>query len=151
MLKARSWRLLILSCTLATACNRIDDVVAPSSGLGGEWSGTTAQGAPIAFTMSADDRVTSLTIGYAFNGCSGSQTFSNLSLPLEKVSCTSPSCPAGLPSVQAFSYTATSSDGASTRVNGGFPLAATAEGIVDFTNYPGCGSAAQIRWSATRP
>ena len=146
----RPWAVFLVAWTLATSCNRIDDVVAPSSNLAGDWTGTTAQGSPITFTVSAEDKVTSLTIGYSFSGCSGSRSFTNLSLDMAPVSCTSPSCPPGLPSVLAFSYSATSNDGATTRVGGGFPLAATAEGLADFTEYPGCGSASQVRWSATR-
>jgi hypothetical protein len=47
----------------------------------GEWEGTTSQGKPIAFTVSQDETVTSITLGYDFNDCSGTRTFAELSIP----------------------------------------------------------------------
>ena len=52
-----------------------------TSSLVGSWSGTTFQGRAIAFTVSAD-QLTSLTVGYAIDTCSGVATFSNLAVPL---------------------------------------------------------------------
>jgi len=48
----------------------------------GQWKGTTSQGRPITFTVSLDQKVTAITVGYSFNGCSGLNTFSNLNLDI---------------------------------------------------------------------
>src|SRR6195256_1226970 len=48
----------------------------------GQWKGTTSQGRPITFTVSSAQKVTAITVGYNFNGCSGSNTFSNLNLDI---------------------------------------------------------------------
>ena len=67
---------------------------APSSGYAGRWSGTvlvlpligagipTIQSQPFSFTVAADQRVTDISIGYNFNGCSGAKTFSGLSIAI---------------------------------------------------------------------
>jgi len=52
--------------------------------LAGEWSGSTSQGAEIRFTVSPDQKVTTITIGHDFDGCSGQQTFSNLALDIAR-------------------------------------------------------------------
>jgi hypothetical protein len=122
-------------------------------GYAGQWSGTTAQGKPIAFTVSADDKVTSITVEHSFNGCSGSQTFSNLNLETApNVTCIPGPCPPSVASYRAFSYAAgdRSIDGPSTSVNGLFLSMATAQGAVGFTNYPGCGTALGVGWTAIR-
>src|SRR5687767_10046368 len=49
----------------------------PFVGYAGEWAGTTLQGTPIRFTVSASDDVTFLTFRTT---CSGVQTFSDLSI-----------------------------------------------------------------------
>jgi hypothetical protein len=122
-------------------------------GYAGQWSGTTAQGKPIAFTVSADDKVTSITVEHSFNGCSGSQTFSNLNLETApNVTCIPGPCPPTVASYRAFHYAAgaRSIDGPSTSVNGLFLSMATAQGAVGFLNYPGCGTALGVGWTAIR-
>src|SRR4029077_16858134 len=44
--------------------------------------GTTSQGRPITFAVSSDQKVTAITVGYSFNGCSGLKPFSNLNLDI---------------------------------------------------------------------
>ena len=124
----------------------------PSTGTyQGEWTGTTAQGTPIAFTVSADEKVTSITIGYNFNGCSGSHTFANLNLETTpNVICIPGPCSVLLPSFRSFTYLAGTIDGPRTTINGMFPAANRAEGQVAFANYPQCGSALGVGWSAAR-
>jgi hypothetical protein len=92
----------IVLCALANACS----TSAPTPvGYAGQWTGTTAQGRPIAFTVSADEKVTSITVGYSFNGCSGSQTFSNLNLDTApNVTCIPGPCGPGMSSYRAFNY-----------------------------------------------
>jgi hypothetical protein len=117
----------------------------------GEWSGTTAQGRPITFTVSGDAKVTSIVVGYSFNGCSGSQTFSNLNLETAAmVECIPGPCPASLSTFRSFSHLTGSIDGPMTTVNGLLYSTTTAEGAVGFRNYPGCGTALGIAWTATK-
>ena len=136
-------------CALMCACGP----TTPSSAtLDGQWSGTTSQGTPITFTVSSDQKVTDITVGYSFNGCSGVQTFSNLNLETAPmVTCIPGPCPITVSSYRAFSYSTRSIDGPSTTVNGLFTLPTRAEGQVAFRDYPGCGTAVGIGWSATKP
>jgi hypothetical protein len=140
---------MIAICALAGAC---DGPSAPTTaGYAGQWSGTTAQGKPIAFTISSDEVVTSITVEHAFNGCSGSQTFSNLKLSITPdVRCIPGPCPGGVSSFRSFSFSSGRVDGPITVVNGGFPSTNTAEGVTGFFNYPGCGSAIGVAWSASK-
>jgi hypothetical protein len=126
---------------------------APSpAALEGQWSGTTSQGAPIAFTVSAAQKVTTITVGYSFNGCSGVQTFSNLNLETAPmVTCIPGPCPDAISSYRAFNYSAGSINGPLTTINGLFPVMTRAEGAVGFRDYPACGTAVGIGWTATKP
>ena len=47
-------------------------------GYAGEWSGTTFQGRPISFTVSPEQQVTKISLGYQIDTCSGVDTFSDL-------------------------------------------------------------------------
>lgn len=137
-------------CALMSACG----TTSPSSaGLDGKWSGTTSQGMPITFTVSPDQKVTAITVGYGFNGCSGTQTFSNLNLDTAPmVTCIPAPCQGSISSYRAFNYSSGSpAAGPSTTVNGLFTLATRAEGQVAFRDYPGCGTALGVGWNATRP
>ena len=136
-------------CALMSACG---PTTPSSAALDGQWSGTTSQGTPITFTVSSDQKVTAITVGYSFNGCSGVQTFSNLNLETAPmVTCIPGPCPSPVSSYRAFSYSAGSIDGAFTTVNGLFTLTTRAEGQVAFRHYPGCGTAVGIGWTATKP
>jgi hypothetical protein len=122
-----------------------------STGLSGQWSGTTAQGRPIAFTISSDETVTNITLGHEFNGCSGSQTFSSLSLPTKPtVECIPAPCPSIITSYRDFHYaTGNPFEGQATEVHG-LLLGRTAEGSVNFRNFAGCGSVIGVSWTATK-
>src|SRR5258705_5827628 len=124
---------------LLSACSPM----APSSAtLVGQWSGTTSQGTPITFTVSSDQKVTATSVGYSFNGCSGTQTFSNLNLDTApNVTCIPGPCSTVISSYRAFSYVTGSIDGPSTSLNGRFTLATPAAGRTSFSEFPGCGSA----------
>lgn len=141
---------MIAACALLAACS--SPAVPSPAGYAGSWSGTTAQGMPISFTISAEEAVTTLTVGHAFNGCSASQTFSSLSLRIAPmVSCIPGPCPASVTSFRSFDYAAGNSfSEPSIDVHGLFPSAARAEGTVNFRNYPGCGTAIGVSWTATR-
>ena len=85
-------------------------------GYSGEWSGTTAQGRPLA-----------------------------------DVRCIPGPCTPAVSSYRAFGYSSGSFiDGPSTSVNGLFLSARTAQGTVNFNNFPGCGAAVGVGWTATR-
>jgi hypothetical protein len=144
--------LAILLCGSAIACGSNGPNGPSGTGYRGDWSGTTAQGSPIAFTISPDERVTSITIGYNFNGCSGSQTFSNLNLEIApNVICIPGPCPGSLSGFRRFSHaTGTTLGEPMTSVHGLFPSTARAEGAAYFRDYPSCGSANAIGWTATK-
>jgi hypothetical protein len=146
---ASAARVLVLaSCALSSACQ--GNPTELPAGYAGQWNGTTSQGS-IAFTVSADEKVTALTIGYSFNGCSGTQSFSNLNLDISpNVTCIPGPCPAGVQSFRGFGYASGPIEGPFTSVNGVFLSTTRAEGSVGFRDYPGCGSAIGIPWTATR-
>jgi hypothetical protein len=137
----------VASCSSPTA-----PTAAVSSLSVGEWTGTTSQGMSITFTVSRDETLTQLSIGYRVNGCSGSQTFTNLSVrTAPEVICPSGSCPSGATSYRAFIYSfGVFGQGPSTSVNGLFLPGGRAEGRASFSDYPDCGSAGPVTWTATR-
>jgi len=109
-----------------------------STGIAGHWRGTTAQGASIGFTVSPTGMLTEFSVGYAFNGCAGTVPISDFTL--------SPTTAA-----QGF-VVSTGSPGAGpfTQVGGLFGPSGHAQGSVLFRDYPGCGTAMSVAWSATR-
>jgi hypothetical protein len=143
---------LIAFCALASACGSPSS---PSDGqvsYAGQWSGTTAQGRPVTFTISPEQNVTTLTVGHEFNGCSGSQTFSSISVSIvPQVQCIPAPCSSQLQSYRAFYYSVgTSLEEPGTSLNALFVSADRAEGLVHFRAFPGCGSALSVPWSATK-
>jgi hypothetical protein len=111
----------------------------------GQWKGTTAQGTPITFSVSADQKVTAITVGYSFNGCSGVNTFSSLNLDIGN-----PPNPAALTLGPGFGYGSGAPDGPNyTQVYGSFTSNTTAAGSVVFGAYPGCGNGGGF-WTATK-
>lgn len=138
--------LVLMLCVIVTACG--SGVTAPSSGAasngyGGQWNGTTTQGRPFSFTVSADQRVTDSNIGYGFNGCSGVKTSSGLTLAIATPR--NPTSPG-----PGFGYGSETRDGTNyTQVSGWFTSDRTATGTAGFIEFPGCGSGGG-NWSATR-
>ena len=133
-------------CILGAACQ---SPTTPTT-YAGEWSGTTAQNRPIAFTVSFAEIVTTITVGHDFNGCSASATFTDLRVNLRLAERQSV---AGGPPVPSFNIgfgDPDSPDGPDTRIYVLFPSTARAEGKVNFRNYPGCGSASDVSWTATK-
>jgi hypothetical protein len=135
-----------LWCVLMTACGSSSPTAPSSHGYDGQWSGTTSQGRPITFVVSPAQKVTAITVGYSFNGCSGVNTFSNLNLDIGN-----PPNPNGVPSLgPGFGYGSGPPDGPNyTQVLGSFSANTTATGSVIFLGYPGCGNVAGI-WTATK-
>lgn len=144
--------LLAASYGVLSACTgpTRPSTVAPS--LAGQWSGTTSQGVPISFSVADDEKVTTLIVGYNFNGCSGSQAFLGLTIgTAPDVTCIPGPCSGSVASYRAFSYsTSGPMGGPRTAVNGVFLSADRAEGQVNFVNYSGCGTANGVAWTATR-
>jgi hypothetical protein len=107
---------------------------------------------PIVFTISADEAVTTITVAHSFNGCSGSETFSNLSLSIAPdVICVPGPCTGSVTSFRRFAFASGNRvEGPSIDVNALFSSASSAEGTVNFRSYPGCGSATGVAWTATR-
>src|ERR1044071_4923301 len=84
-LRVLSAALLTLAGLAVTSCG--DAPAAPSraaatTGFEGSWTGSTADGSSIAFTVSSDQRVVAITVGYAFNGCRGTRSFDHLDIRL---------------------------------------------------------------------
>jgi hypothetical protein len=123
-----------------------------SNSYAGQWSGTTAQGKAVTFTISGEEKVTTITLGYEFSGCSGTQTFSNLSLSIApQVECIPGPCPAAVTSYRAFGYSSGNPiEGPSTDFNAVFMSSGSVQGQVNFRAFPGCGSAVGVSWSATK-
>lgn len=112
-----------------------------ATGYDGEWSGTTSQGSPIAFTVSPAEKLTTITVGYNFNGCTGSSVlFPNVALehgpvPVPVALLDYESAPAGTPNRTLFHFLFTSSK--------------DAHGMVTFVDYAGCGTVSGT-WTATK-
>src|SRR5262245_17025055 len=139
----------IALCALMSACQSSPTTPA-SNGYSGEWSGTTAQGRPLTFTISSDERVTTITIGHDFNGCTGVQTFLNLSLAIApNVTCIPGPCPPGVSSYRAINYGSDRIEGRLTSINGVFLTTSRVEGTVNF-DFPGCGNVVGLPWSAVK-
>jgi hypothetical protein len=119
----------------------------------GTWTGTTTQGRAISFTVSADQQVTAITVGYSFNGCSGSKTFPNLSLAIAKVQPPpgNPQPPGPFENNPGFGFGSGAPDGADfVQVYGAFTSAQSATGSVVFGAFSGCGNSGAT-WTATKP
>jgi hypothetical protein len=124
----------------------------PSSLSVGQWAGTTAHGTPITFTVSSDEILTTIAVGYSFNGCSGMQTFSNLNVAtVPDIICIPGPCSGTTASYRSFAYVSGAiGAGPVTSINGLFLPGNQAEGLVSFRDVPGCGTAGGVPWSATR-
>jgi hypothetical protein len=148
------WWVGTVAAVLSSGCGDGDRPAPPSaSSLSvGQWSGSTAQGTLITFTVSSDEVLTAIAVGYNFNGCSGTQTFSNLNVPTApEVFCIPGPCSGTTATYRAFAYLGGSREtGPSTYFNGVFLPGGRAQGRVSFQDYPACGTAAGVEWTATR-
>lgn len=132
----------VVTMILVSAACGSDGPTGPTNHFAGEWRGTTSQGQQISFTVSSDNRLVRLSVGYAFAICQGRETFDNLDVAIDS---SNPSRAAG------FTLGAPVSVG----TNSLFVLAAlsrdglTASGNATFRNYPGCADS-NATWGATR-
>jgi hypothetical protein len=131
-----------------SACGNSDSgptTPSPEARYDGQWNGTTSQGKPIAFTVGTEQKVTAITVGYGFSGCSGEKTFSGLNLDIGF-----PPGPARVTIGPGFGYGSGPPDGPNyTQVYGSFTSTTTATGSVVFGAYSGCGNAGAI-WTAAK-
>ena len=136
-------------CAITCACGG-DSPTGPSAAAGynGQWSGTTSQGRPVEFTVSSN-HVTAVTVGYVFGGCSGSKTFANLNVEIFDVSGPGPGGQTTPNSSKGFAYGSGAPDGSSVQIQGFFRSNTTADGVVVFAEYPGCGDGFGL-WTATK-
>jgi hypothetical protein len=143
MASPRFWLIAVIACALG-GCNH-RSATAPSTGYAGEWRGSTSQNQPIAFTVSVDQQVTSVTVGYSFGDCSGTGTSSAKSFPI-----TNPQ-PPGMPPFDnpGFVYGGQPGNGSAWLVVGAFPSTEVAAGTVEFTGFPSCGNSFAT-WNAAR-
>jgi hypothetical protein len=141
-------RFLLLSACVASACSGSGN--APTSPPGvmsnyeGQWNGMTSQGMHITFTV-ADQKVTSITVGYNFNGCSGTNTFPDLSLAIG-----SPPNPGSPSPGPGFGFGSGAPDRPNyTQIYGTFSSGTSVSGSMIFGDYAGCGNSLGL-WSAAR-
>jgi hypothetical protein len=128
-------------CILAAACGNSPSEPSAEPGYAGQWSGTTTQGRPISFTISTDQRLTALSVGYSAGGCTGTKTFSNISREFVA----HPNYPGPV-----FGHETHAADGTDrTEVTGWFTSSTSATGVALFIEFPGCGSGSG-NWSATK-
>jgi hypothetical protein len=134
---SKGWFLTLAACALFGACGggnttaTAPNATGPSaSGYAGEWSGTTSQGQPISFSVSSDQTVTALSVGYVFSGCSGIDRLSGLSEPIIY--------PASTGGLSQFGRKL--ADGRAINVTIAFVANQIASGAVVFCGAPSCGS-----------
>ena len=153
---AAAWLCLSVVLMLESAClplklpSMLPLPVASSLSVG-EWKGTTSQGKTIAFTVSRDEMVTSITLEYDFNGCSGTRRFLDLNIPTAPdLHCIPGPCPRTAAAYRAFGFSDSAvAAGPHTQINGVFLPRNQAKGQAIFSDYPNCGSAT-VEWTATR-
>jgi hypothetical protein len=97
----------------------------------------------------SSNRVTAITVGYGFGGCSGSKTFGNLNVELFDVPGTPPGSPTTPNLSKGFAYGVGAPDGSSVQIQGFFRSNTRADGGVVFAEYPGCGDGFGL-WTATK-
>jgi hypothetical protein len=144
-LRARWLGVSLLVCP--AACSNPNDPGPVPAGYSGEWSGTTAQGTPVAFSVSAD-QVTSFTLAFHFSAaCSGSVTISGPApIALQE--------PPGPPPFDQPGF-------AMSRTQGNFEWGVAAAGAFSrdrrsatgefrLLTYPGCGAVMSGTWTAQR-
>ena len=106
----------------------------------GNWSGRTAQGGAITFTISSDQRITALAVDFNFAGCSGTVTIAPNSIVFTT---------AGFADALVVNTPNGPSGPSRTVTQLSFPTAATANGTLDFIDFPTCGTSTTT-WTASK-
>jgi hypothetical protein len=148
MVRSRVLIAAIVVCLSGSACGGKDSPTAPSGsgGLNGQWSGTTLQGSPFAFTVSSN-RVTSVSVSYTFGSCSGSRTFSDVNAEIVDLR-SAPTPPPPGASYYFATLLGSYSETDNTQIQGFFTSDRAANGIVLLVR-PGCGESL-VLWNATK-
>jgi hypothetical protein len=150
VLKLRVFVLSIGLCAALSACGG-DSPTTPSSatGFSGQWSGTTFQGRPITFTV-VSRRVTAVTFGYNYNGCSGTKAFSSLDVEIQDAPAQTPPPPAGIPPPIALfgSTLGPATDTNNISIIGWFESTTRARGTILLVD-PTCGESLAL-WDAAK-
>ena len=133
---------LCVACAVAVAC----DVTSPSPpqwNLAGEWIGSVGSrgNTPMRFTVSPDQRITSITIEAALDRCTVTADLINLQLAIET------HYPESRSELAGFRYRSGPPD--LLEISGEFRTKSDANGSVSFFNYHGCGSGGG-NWRAIR-
>ena len=127
--RASTLVLIAASCVLLSGCGD-GGPTSPgpvAGGHAGEWSGTTFQGRPISFTVSSEQQVTAISLGYQIDACSGVETFSGLNaVPFAA-------------SVPAFQFTAVLPDRRQVAIQGYLMPDASVSGTLLLYGPPSCG------------
>ena len=124
---------IAISCVLSSGCG----AASPASpgplpvGHAGEWRGTTFQGRPISFTVSPEQQVTSISLGYQIDTCSGVDTFSDLTVPFTA-------------DVPAFQFTAVLPDKRQVGIQGYLMPDASVWGSLVVYAPPSCGQSEAV-------
>src|SRR5262245_40712976 len=140
----QGWKRMLASSLLVLSAGCGDGPSAPTQTIAGQWSGTTSQGTPFTFMVSGDSKVTSLTFGYSFGGCTGSLAYTP-DILLETI--------ATAPVPVYTGHYESGPVGSPNRVLITFLLTSTTEahGMVVFVDYAGCGqNPATGAWTATK-
>ncbi len=129
--RTRVWPLVLIAtaCGLLSGCGTATptDPDPVAVGYAGEWSGTTFQGRPISFTVSPEQQVTTISVGYQIDMCSGVETFSDVKgVPFAD----------GLP---AFQFTAKLADTRPIAIQGYLMPDASVSGTLLLYGPPSCG------------
>jgi hypothetical protein len=134
-------RFLIAMVSILLAACENGPSAPTAAGHAGEWSGTTSQGSPITFSVSSSEKLRKISVGYSFNGCSGSSSLApgvqleRLLEPVDVALVDFESAPPGTPNRMLFHFLFTSGTNAS--------------GMVTFADFIGCGTV-NSTWTATR-
>lgn len=122
---------------------------ATTASYAGEWTGTTSQGSPIAFTI-VGESVTTLTLGHNFGGCSGVRTFTNLNLSIvPDIVCVPGPCTAAMQSERGFSFF-TGGRESFTQLTTLSMRPSSAMGGITFSDLDSCGTATGVSWTAAK-
>lgn len=140
------WGLAIAICVSLAAAIACDAMrpSPPAANLSGEWIGSVGPSGdtPMSFTVSREQRVTSLTIEHTLDRCKVTAAFTNLQLTIETHYFGSRSELPGF-------FLGSAPPPNMIEVRGEFRTKTHANGSVSFVNYGGCGSGATT-WRALR-
>jgi hypothetical protein len=143
-------RFVVLLLSLAiyghVACGSTPGPSPLPNGYAGEWTGTTAEGTPVQFSVSAADEVTAFTLAFRLSDtCAGTLTNTNLAVPIHRQD------PPGPPPYDQPGFAFGTNEGTrATAIGGHFsPDRRSAEGQFVLVRYGACGTVTG-KWSAQR-